>query len=139
MKPETVLRWTARGWGVASGVLLIAFAFGGREHFHLTTTEAVGFLFFPVGVILGFGLAWWHDLAGGLLTLGSLALFYAWLFVRDGRLSGGPYFLLFAAPGFLHVATAILVAKNRNRGPRSTTHSRSRPESNGGSAPNGEN
>lgn len=45
--------------------------------------------------------------------MGSLAAFYLWLFARDGRLVGGPYFLLFAAPGFLHIAVALLAMRGR--------------------------
>lgn len=114
MSTGAILRWAARVWGVASTLLLLAFAFGGREHFQLTAVEAVGFLCFPVGVIVGFVLAWWRQLAGGLVTVGSLTLFYLWLFARDGRLAAGPYFILFAAPGFLHIASALLAARGRN-------------------------
>ena len=110
MRP-TVLRWIARAWGIASALLLLAFAFGGREHFRLTAGETVEFLLFPVGVIAGFVVAWWRELAGGLITMGSLALFYLLLFARDGRLAIGPYFLLFAAPGLLHIASALLAAR----------------------------
>ena len=99
MKPEAVLRWTARAWGVASALLLLAFAFGDREHIRLTAGEAVGFLFFPVGVIAGFAIAWLRELVGGLVTVGSLALFYLWLFAQDGRLPAGPYFLAVCRPG----------------------------------------
>jgi hypothetical protein len=111
MRLETVLSWTARVWGIASALLLLAFAFGGREHIRFTAGEAVGFLFFPIGLIVGFAVAWWRELAGGLITMGSLALFYMWLFARDGRLPAGPYFLLFAAPGILHIASALLGAR----------------------------
>jgi hypothetical protein len=121
MRLVTVLRWTARVWGIASTLLLLAFAFGGREHVRFTANEAIGFLFFPIGVIAGFAVAWWRELAGGLITMGSLALFYVWLFARDGRLPTGPYFLLFAAPGILHIASALLAAR---RGPSATTDSR---------------
>lgn len=114
MSARAVLRWTARVLGVASTLLLLAFAFGGREHFQLTAVEAVGFLFFPVGVIVGFALAWWRELTGGLVTVGSLALFYLWLYSRDGRLPAGPYFILFASPGFLHIASALLAAWGRS-------------------------
>jgi hypothetical protein len=63
---------------------------------------------FPVGVIAGFVVAWWNELAGGLITLGSVVLFYLFLFALSGRWPGGPYFLLFAAPGVLHLACALL-------------------------------
>ena len=108
MRLATVLRWTARAWGVASTLLLTAFAFGGAEHFRPTASEAVGLLLFPVGVVVGFGIAWWREGLGGLVTVVSLALFYVWLFARSGRLDVGPYFLLFAAPGVLHLASALL-------------------------------
>ncbi len=104
-----VLRWSARVWGIASALLLLAFAFGGREHVRFTAGEAVGFLLFPVGVIAGFAIAWRRELVGGLVTVGSLALFSLWLFVRDGQLVG-PYLSLFAAPGFLHVVSALIAA-----------------------------
>ena len=107
---ETGLRWSARVWSGASTLLLLAFAFGGREHLHFTAGEAIVFLTFPVGIIVGFAIAWWRDLAGGLITIGSLALFYLLMLTHAGRWPG-PYFLLFAAPGFLHVASSFLAAR----------------------------
>lgn len=115
MKPQTVLSWTARVWGIASALLLLAFAFGGLEHIRLTASEAVGFLLFPLGVIAGFAIAWRRELAGGLVTAVSLALFYLWMFARSGRIPAGPYFLLFAAPGILHIASALLAARGTQR------------------------
>jgi hypothetical protein len=111
MKVDTALRWTARTWGVASALLLIAFAFGGGEHLRFSAREAIAFLFFPVGVVAGFAIAWWRDLIGGLVTVGSLALFYVYLFGLGGGLPASPYFLLFAAPGFLHIAVALLAGR----------------------------
>jgi hypothetical protein len=107
MSPEIVLKWVARGTGVVSTLLLLAFAFGGAEHLHFKPAEAVAFLFFPVGVIVGFLVAWRWELAGGLASIGSLALFYVWHYAVSGTVAGGPYFLLFTAPGFLHVASAL--------------------------------
>jgi len=109
------LRWVARAWGVASTLLLLAFMFGGREHLRPTANQAIGLLCFPVGVIAGFAVAWRREGVGGLITLGSLALFYVWMLARDGRFPAGPYFLLLAAPGFLH-ATSALIAGCRGRG-----------------------
>lgn len=106
----TLLRWVARVWGLASGLLLFAFAFGGHEHLRFTAGEAIGFLFFPVGVVAGFAVAWWRELAGGLITIASLTLFGVWLFVASGRVPG-VYFLLFAAPGALHIASATLTRR----------------------------
>jgi hypothetical protein len=116
MRFESIVRWTARTWGVASGLLLFAFAFGGREHLWFAAGEAVAFLLFPVGVVAGFAVAWWRELAGGLITAGSLALLAVYVFAYSGRWLG-PYFLLFAGPGFLHIASALL-ARRRSRGER---------------------
>ena len=107
MRLNTALRWTARVWGVASFLFILAFVVGGAESMRPTAKEAVGLLLFPVGVVVGFGIAWWREGVGGLVTLGSLALFYLWMFGRDGRLPAGPYFLLLSAPGFLHTANAL--------------------------------
>jgi hypothetical protein len=60
-------------------------------------------------------MAWRRELAGGLITVGSLALFYPVMFALRGRWPTGPYFLLFAAPGFLHLASALIAAR-RERG-----------------------
>lgn len=102
------MRWTARIWGIASALLLFAFVFGGHEHLRFTAAEAVAFLFFPVGVVVGFGIAWWRERTGALITLGSLGLFYLVSGALGKPLS--PYFLLFAAPGFLHLASAVLAS-----------------------------
>jgi hypothetical protein len=110
---ETILRWIARAWGLASTLLLFAFAFGGHEHLRLTMGEAAVFLFFPVGVVAGMLVAWRYELAGGLIAVGSLAVFYLCISTWGGGISPGPYFLLFAAPGFLHLALALLSSSKR--------------------------
>jgi len=113
MNPESTLRWIAQTWSVASALLLFAFAFGGREHLRLTMSEAVAFLFFPVGVVAGFVVAWRRELLGALVTLGSITLFYLYLLAWGKGRPAGPYFLLFAAPGFLHLVNALLFARKR--------------------------
>jgi hypothetical protein len=110
MNLRSSLRWTARIASVASTVLLLAFAFGGREHLRMTLSEAVAFLFFPVGVVAGFVVAWRRELAGGLITVGSLVIFYLVMFISGGGRPLGPYFLLFALPGFLHLVNALPAA-----------------------------
>lgn len=120
MKLETVLRWIARAWGIASGLLLLAFAFGGRENLQFTAATATLFLFFPVGIVVGFVIAWWRELAGGLITVGSLALFYLLMLAWNGSVPRTPYFLLFAAPGFLHIASALIAARRKRSAAEST-------------------
>lgn len=108
MRPDVVLRWIARSLSVVSFLLILAFAFGGDESGRPTPSEAVGLLLFPVGVLIGFGVALWREALSGLISVVSLALFYLWMFNRDGRFPSGPYFLLFSAPGFLYLACALL-------------------------------
>jgi glucose-6-phosphate-specific signal transduction histidine kinase len=79
------------------------FAFGGNEQSVLAArgSEAVGLLFFPLGILIGMVLGWRHELWGGLVTVGSLVAFYLWHAFSSGGLPTGPYFLLFALPGSL--------------------------------------
>ena len=116
LRPLTVVRWTARVWGIASTLLMMAFVFGGRENLRFTRASATLFLFFPVGVVVGFVVAWWRELAGGLVTVGSLAVFYLLFFARNGWVPSTPYFLLFAAPGFLHVISCLIASRRRIQG-----------------------
>lgn len=109
MVPVAV-RWIARMWGVASALLLLAFAFGGREHLRFTAGDAMAFLLFPVGVIAGFVIAWRRELAGGLVTVGCYLLFCLLLLARSGRWPG-IYFIIFVAPGFLHIVSSLLARR----------------------------
>src|SRR5215475_11139108 len=118
MNSRTILtvavRWIARTWGIASALLLLAFAFGGHEHLRFTAGEAIAFLLFPVGVIAGFVIAWWRELTGGLVTVGCFLLFFLGLTAWSGRWPG-IYFILFSAPGFLHIASSFLASQSRER------------------------
>lgn len=113
MNAGTVLRWVGRAWGLASGGLLLLFLFGGRENLRPTAEQAALMLFFPVGVLLGFAVAWRSDLAGGLITVGSLAGFYLAIAALGGAVPTTPYFLLFAGPGFLHLAAALAARRRK--------------------------
>jgi hypothetical protein len=102
-KPDLVLRWVARLSSIPSVLLLAFFVLGGKERLP-TFHEAAPLAFFPLGVVVGMVLGWWHEGLGGLMTILSLAVFYLWMLVVGGAFPGGPYFLLFAAPGFLFFA-----------------------------------
>lgn len=108
MRAHQLLLWLARVLSIASTLLLAAFAFGGQETALPRPAEIVGLLLFPVGVVIGFAVAWWRAGLGGLISVASLALFYLWMFNRDGRLPTGPYFFLFASPAFVFLASALL-------------------------------
>lgn len=108
--PELVFRWMARIWAAASLLLLSAFVFGDAERSGNwpTVTEWVGLAFFPIGISVGMLIAFWRELWGGAITVLSLAGFYAWFFAASGRLNCGPWFVLFAAPGFLFLLAGLL-------------------------------
>lgn len=110
-KLEVILRWTARIWGVGSTLLLLAFAFGGRENLRFTPSEFIAFLLFPIGAIVGFAVAWRRELLGGLIATVTFALFVVYLFAVSGRWPINVYFLALIAPGFIHLANAIFVAR----------------------------
>jgi hypothetical protein len=104
----TIVRWIARVGSISSLALLLAFAAGSGGGSIPTAAEAVALGLFPVGVVVGFLIAWRREGPGGAITVLSLAGFYLWLFLVDGRLPRGPYFLLFASPGFLFLASWFL-------------------------------
>jgi hypothetical protein len=108
MRFSHILRWIARVWGIVSFLLIAAFMFGGAEHLRPTANEAIGMALFPIGVLIGFAVAWWREGLGGLISVCSLALFYGWSYFRSERFPTGPYFLLFSAPGFIHLFNAAM-------------------------------
>lgn len=106
--------WLARGWSVLSIGLVLAFLVG--EGFHpaqVRAREWLGLAFFPLGICVGMIVAWRRELVGGLITVGSLAVFYAIHFATAGVFPRGWAFLVFAAPGFLFVAAGLLVRRVR--------------------------
>ena len=106
MKAFLILSWVARIGSVISLALLIAFVVGSGGF--PTMTEDVALGFFPLGVAVGFIIAWRREVLGGAITVLSFVAFYLWMFVLDARLPHGPYFLLFSAPGFLFLALGLL-------------------------------
>jgi hypothetical protein len=94
------IRWTARVWSIASIGLVLLFLIGEGIN-PKTSAEWSGFLFFPVGICFGLLLAWWKEVIGGSITLGSLLVFYAIHLATAGMLPKGWAWLVFAAPGFL--------------------------------------
>ncbi len=112
MRLDTALRWTAHIWALLSTLTVLAFATGGNESLRMTLGETIGFLCFPIGMVIGFGVASWRQGIGGLITVASLALFYAWHISRTGTCPTGPWFLLLATPGFLHLASALVARRH---------------------------
>ncbi|HVZ93413.1 MAG TPA: hypothetical protein VG797_02780 [Phycisphaerales bacterium] len=113
----STLRWIARVGSVISVGLLGGFVL--TELGNPTPREWVGLALFPFGVMLGMLLGWWRELLGGVVTVGSLALFYAWMIVGDGRVPPGPWFLVFAAPGVLFLVSGMVRRGHERRVMRS--------------------
>jgi hypothetical protein len=95
-----VIRWTARGWSVASiGLMLLLLVGEGLNP--SSPTEWVGLLFFPFGISAAMILAWWKEGLGGGITVGSLLVFYMIHLATAGTFPKGWGWLVVAAPGFL--------------------------------------
>lgn len=96
------LLWLARIAALASLALLSSFLVGeGLALSKLTAREALLFLCFPLGVMVGLAWGWRQPKVGGLITLGSLAMFYALHFATTGRVATGPWLAVFASPALL--------------------------------------
>jgi len=81
----TIIRWIARIWGGTS-LLFLIFMVGA----HLigaisgtsdgtgfsSTSEMISFLFFPISIMIGLGLAWKWDGLGGLITILGIVGFH---------------------------------------------------------------
>ena len=103
-----VLNWTARVGSLVSFLVIGMFAFGGEESMVFASArEITGFVLFPVGVLFGMLLGWKWPLGGGVFSLMSLALFYAWHWSESGSLPMGPWFLVFSLPLFFFLAAGI--------------------------------
>ena len=108
--------WLARGLAVVSIGLILAFLVG--EGFHPSQVRArewLGLIFFPVGICVGMIVAWRRELVGGLITVGSLAVFYVIHLATAGTFPRGWAFVVFAAPGFLFVLAGWLAGRARNK------------------------
>lgn len=90
------------------------FMFGGSEHLNATPKETIALLFFPIGLVVGFGIAWWKPLVGSIFSIVSLSIFYGWMYVASGGFPGGPYFALFALPAALFLVDGMLQRKQQH-------------------------
>lgn len=52
------------------------FMFGGSEHLNTTPKETIALHFFPIGLVVGFGIAWLRPLVGSIFSIVSLSIFY---------------------------------------------------------------
>lgn len=107
--PLAVIEWLARLTSIASiTLLLMLFAGEGLHPSRITTSEWVGLLFFPIGVMIGMVIAWWKEGVGSLVTVGSLLAFYVVYGYLMRNHLGGWAFIVFASPGFLFLLHWLL-------------------------------
>ena len=100
-----LFRWSARLLSIASTTLLLLFVLGGRETLDFTVRQLLAFVFFPVGIVVGFAVAWWKEgLGGGVSVVSLLIFFLIFVFLLGGNPARGLWFLVFAIPGFLFLA-----------------------------------
>jgi hypothetical protein len=110
-----LFRWSARILSVASTAMLLMFVFGEPfEPSKIAGRELLAMVFFPLGIIVGFVVAWWKEGLGGGITIASLLIFYL-IFVTLLRedLARGVWFLVFALPGFLFLAAYAISRARR--------------------------
>jgi hypothetical protein len=102
----TIIRRIAR----ISSIVIVAFLllmFVGQaiaptqQSSSMTSPEALGLLFFPIGLCLGLILAWKWEKAGGIIAIASMGAFQ--LTIKDAPL----WMLGLAAPGLLFIACWI--------------------------------
>ena len=112
---QEIVRWTARVLSLFSTFVLMLFLFG--EPFPVAKITAIQWLamvLFPVGVVIGFAVAWWRETFGASITIGSLLAFYVvFAVLMNGSLSKGGWFLVFASPAFLFLLSALLRRSRR--------------------------
>lgn len=106
-----IVEWIGRLLGTGLVALFVIFALGPNEEPPPLNVGTAS-----LGVMLvGFLLAWWRGVAGGLVSLLGIGAFYIWNFSRTGMLAGGPVFPLCFVPGALLVV-GWMMRKSRSEG-----------------------
>ncbi len=100
---EQALHWSARVLSLVSTFVIVLLFVGERfEISRIAAREWVGLLLFPLGVIVGFAVAWWNEGIGGAITTASLLAFYlVYGLLLRGNINQGWAFIVFASPGLL--------------------------------------
>ena len=106
-----ILRWSGRVFGLTVLFLLALFYLtGGVGATEITIRQYIGLLFFPVGLAIGFVVGWRNELAGGMISVLSVAAFYlVYGLLLSGSIRQGSAFLIFAVPGVLFLSYGILI------------------------------
>lgn len=104
------LRWIARLLSLGSIGFILLFVFGeGFNPSEVRPVEWLGLLFFPFGLMLGLVLGWRREMSGGIIAVGSIALFYLVYGLAINRaIFQGWWFLVLSIPGWLFLLYAVL-------------------------------
>jgi hypothetical protein len=94
--------------------LLFLIGEGGFNPFAMTADEAVLMVLFWAA-IAGLVIGWWSERIGGLLTVGSIVLFYVVHRLVGGSFPKGWAFALIALPGVLFLALACCSLRRDSR------------------------
>ncbi len=104
--PLFYLRLTAKMMSLVTIIFILLFLLGeGIDTTKIELKEWIGFLFFPVGLIVGLVIAWRNEGLGGAISMFNLLAFYLiYGLILNGRIWQGWTFILFATPSFLFFA-----------------------------------
>ena len=114
-----ILRWMARSIALVTiaflvWMLLAHVAVGeGPNPFHMSPTE-LGLSIALLAAVAGMAIGWRRELAGGLLIVGAMAVFFAIEFTVHGSLPRGWVVWVLPVPGVLYLL-AVGLESNRPR------------------------
>jgi hypothetical protein len=98
--------WIARSLSVIVIGFLFLFLFGEG-----LSPITVLHICFPFSVMLGLILAWFFEGIGASITIVSIAAFYLIHYFHEGKLPGGPFFLISGAPSVFFLMS-MFIRKN---------------------------
>jgi peptidoglycan/LPS O-acetylase OafA/YrhL len=97
-------RWIARVLSIVVVGIIVAFLGEGTPK----PKEWLLIAFFPIGLLGGFVLAWWREITGALISIGSMAVFYVVCYTLSGKFPTGHYFAILASPAALFLVAGVL-------------------------------
>lgn len=103
---EDAIKTIARFWSVLSTIMILLFLFGESiDPSKLRFNEWIGFIFFPVGLLIGLIISWKKEIVGGIVTIVSMIIF-AFLMVLNW------FIIALGFPSVLFIFHAI-ITKNK--------------------------
>jgi hypothetical protein len=102
------MHWVAGVLGTAIVLLFVVFAIGEGPPAALLLSPLTWSL---LVMVAGFTVVWWHDLAGGVISLFGIGAFYLLNYLEVDRFPGGPVFPLCFLPGALAVTAWLMRAR----------------------------